>query len=136
MMFNASDLKSSNNTLYEHATGDGKEYWYAVRDLGTALGDTGRLAPMKNDPGTFERTSFIKSVRNGFVEFDYHGYHQELIRDRITPDNVRWACDLLGVLTDRQWQEAFFAGGYSRESAARFIAELRKRIAAGRVLAS
>jgi hypothetical protein len=103
-----------------------------VRDLGAALGDTGRIAPTRSDPATFERTRFILDVRNGFVAFDYHGWHQELLRDRITPEDLGWASYLLSQLTDRQWDDAFRAGGYPRDQASRFIAALHARIAQGR----
>src|SRR6187455_965858 len=36
-MFNSTDLKNQNNTLYEHHNGDLVEQWYATRDLGAAL---------------------------------------------------------------------------------------------------
>ncbi len=83
MMFNSSDLKNANNTLYEHRTGDGIEPWYVVRDLGTALGTTGRLAPRRGNAAAFAADPFITSVSKGFVEFDYRGWHQELVRERI-----------------------------------------------------
>jgi hypothetical protein len=134
MLFNASDLKNSNNTLYEHRGAGGSEYWYVVRDLGTALGSTGRLVPIKNDPDAFARSTFITGVRAGFVQFGFRGFHQELIRDRITPAQVKWACALLGSLSDHQWHEAFLAGGYEPAAAARFIQALKQRIAAGQAL--
>ena len=77
-----------------------------MRDLGTALGSTGRFVPGKNNPDAFERHGFLKGVSNGFVEFAYAGFHQEIVRDRITPDHVRWASDLLGSL-----ERAAVAGG-------------------------
>src|SRR5437762_5655586 len=43
LMFNSSDLKNTNNTLYE--VGDAIRHWYVVRDLGAALGETARLMP-------------------------------------------------------------------------------------------
>lgn len=134
MVFNSSDLKNSNNTLYEHRRGDFAEHWYVVRDLGAALGTTGRFAPRIGDPLAFERDAFIKGVRNGFVQFDYHGWHQELVRGRITPEDVAWSSELLSRLTDRQWRNAFRAGGYDEATAARFIDTLQTRIAAGRAL--
>jgi hypothetical protein len=134
-MFNASDLKNSNNTLYEHRMDDEVEAWYVVRDLGTALGDTGRFAPNRGDPEMFERCGFIRGVRNGFVEFDYHGWHQELLTDRITPDDVGWASYLLSRLSDRQWHDAFRAGGYSPAVADRFIRKLHAKIAEGQQIA-
>jgi len=70
-------------------------------------------------------------VKNGFVEFSYHGWHQELFARRITPRDVRWASDLLAGLTDRQWADAFRAGGYEPVMAARFIRRLHQKIADG-----
>jgi hypothetical protein len=129
LLFNASDFKNSNNTLYDRRIGDRVEQWYVVRDLGTALGDTGRLAPVKNDPAVFERSPYILGVENGFVRFDYHGWHQELVRDRIEPDDLRFAVEFLSQLTERQWRDAFRAGGYAPAVANRFIRELEARIA-------
>lgn len=134
MMFNSSDLKNSNNVLYEYSSAGRRQYWHVVRDLGTALGSTGRFVQEKNNAAAFERQGFLKGVRNGFVEFAYAGFHQELVRDRITPEHVRWASDLLGSLEERQWQEAFMAGGYRPAVAARFIRVLQQKIADGKAL--
>lgn len=132
MMFNSSDLKNANNTLYEQRSGDVVEPWYVVRDLGTALGDTGRLAPTRSNPDVFARQPFIVGVRDGFVEFEYHGWHQDLVQRRITPDDVGWASYLLSQLGDRQWRDAFRAAGYTPAVADRFIGTLAARIAKGR----
>jgi hypothetical protein len=134
MMFNSTDLKNVNNTLYEHRSAEGRRLWYVVRDLGGSLGSTGRLAPRKNDLGAFETEPFITSVSGGFVRFHYRGWHQELVRERIRPWDVAWASDLLGGLSDRQWHDAFRAGGYRPDTAARFIRVLHNKIAAGQRL--
>jgi hypothetical protein len=136
MMFNSTDLKNGNNTLYEYRSPEGRQHWYVVRDLGGALGTTGRVAPLKNNPNAFERYPFITGIRNGFIQFHYEGWHQELVRNRITPEDVVWACKLLGRLSDRQWQDAFRAGGYEPGVAARFIRVLRHKLAIGRRLNS
>jgi hypothetical protein len=44
---------------------------------------------------------------------------------------VAWASARLGRLDDRQWRDAFRAGGYDDEIAGRFIHALRRRIADG-----
>jgi hypothetical protein len=134
MMFNSSDMKNGNNTLYEHRTGDLVEPWYVVRDIGTALGDTGRFAPRRGDPDVFERQPFILGLEDGFVLFNYHGWHQELVRSRITPADVSWASALLSRLSDRQWHDAFRAGGYAPDVANRFINTLHARITQGQQL--
>ena len=134
LLFNSSDLKNANNTLYEHRSGDLAEPWYVVRDLGTALGQTGRFAPRRGDAASYAADPFIAGVENGLVEFTYAGWHQELIRERIRVADVQWAASLLSRLSDRQWRDAFLAAGYTPASAEPFIAAIRSRIAqAGRV---
>ena len=136
MMFGSSDLKNDNNTLYAVRTSsDAMERWYVVRDLGTALGETARLFPKRGDPDIFARHAFITGVKGGFVEFSYHGWHQELVHGRITPDDVAWATELLAGLSRRQWNDAFRAGGYDPAAANRFIDALAGRIAQGEKLA-
>jgi len=136
IMFDSSDLKNDNNSLYAVTNpGRGPNRWYVVRDLGTALGETGRLAPKRGDPDLFDRQLFIKGIENGFVKFSYHGWHKELFDRRIAPRDVRWASALLARLTDSQWADAFRAGGYDPLIAARFIQRLRQKISDGQQLA-
>lgn len=133
MMFNSTDLKDANTSLYERRS-DLVERWYVVRDLGAALGDTRVMAPRKGDPDAFERTPFILGVSNGHVDFAYTGLYKKLVVGRITPDEVAWASKLLGRLSDRQFHDAFRAGGYTPEVSGRFVRELRKRIGQGEAL--
>ena len=70
------------------------------------------------------------------MEFSYHGWHQELFRDRIAPDEVRWACELMGKLSDGQWADVFRAGGYAPAAAQRFMVRLKEKIEEGRRLES
>ena len=133
MIFNGTDLKDSNNTLYEYRPPAGRrELRYVVRDLGAALGETGRMEPRRNNIGLFEQSRFVDGLEDGFVKFDFHGRHQKLVRDRITTDDLLWACDLLGRLSDQQWADAFRAGGYSKDVAARYVTAIRGRLAEGR----
>lgn len=128
LLLNSSDLKNANNTLYEHKLADRTELWYVVRDLGTALGSTGRLAPLRADAAAFARQPFITGTAGGFVQFGYRGWHQELLRNRITPADVAWAADLLSRIEDRQWDEAFRAGGFSAAASAPFLDVIKRRI--------
>ena len=129
LMFGSGDLKNSNNSLYAFRRPDGTtERLYVVRDIGNALGDTGRYDSTKNDPDVFERQPFISGVANGFVVFPYNGWHQELFRGRITTEDAAWAGDLMARLTDAQWDVAFSAGGYEPAVAARFKKALKLRI--------
>lgn len=135
-MFNSTDLKNSNNSIYEYKNGDLVEQWYVSRDIGAALGDLNSLAPRKGDIATFETTPYIVGVQNGHVQFAYGGWYKKLLQDRITPEEVAWASELLGRLSDQQFADAFRAGGYDPAVANRFIAKLREKIEQGRSLAS
>jgi hypothetical protein len=134
LMFNSSDLKNSNNTMYEYRADNGAARWFVVRDIGSALGSTGRFTPRKGDPRGFQAEPFITGIREGFVEFHYRGWHQELFRQRITPADVVWASDLLARLSARQWHDAFRAGGYTTRVAGPFITRLQEKVAEGRQL--
>jgi hypothetical protein len=134
MMFNSTDLKNSNNSLYERKDGDFVEQWYVTRDVGSALGDTNRIAPRKNHAESFEQMPFILGVTNGFVDFAYKGWYKNLVDQRIKPEDVAWASNLLGQLSEQQMQDAFRAAGYESAVAGRFIAKLREKIQQGRSL--
>jgi hypothetical protein len=142
LTFNSWDLKDENNALYEVRNGSSAGRWYVVRDLGAAFGETGRFNSFsrrwnrakRNDIDTFERHAFIAGVEQGFVKFDYQGRQPELVRHRITVDDVRWAADLLGRLSETQWRDAFRAGGYEPALAARFIRKIKDNVAAARQL--
>ena len=134
MMFNSSDLKNDNNALYAvKKPRDDVERWYVVRDLGTGLGETARLKPKRGDPDIFEHSAFVTGVKDGVVEFNYHGWHKKLFQ-HISAGDVRWASELLDGLADRQWSDAFRAGGYEPAVADRFIRRLHQKIADGRRL--
>jgi hypothetical protein len=136
LVFNSWDLKDSNNTMYDIDEGGTVTRWYAVRDLGAALGETGRLAPKRNNIEEFERETFISKVNGSFVEFKYSGWQPGLLRHTITIDDVQWAMRLLGGLSDRQWRDAFRAGGYPDDLSDRFIRKLKANISAGQQLAA
>jgi hypothetical protein len=137
IMFNSSDLKNSNNSLYEYQRGpsDAIERWYVVRDLGTALGTTARIRAERGDPDIFAALPFVTGLEAGWVQFAYKGRQQELVQNRITADDVRWASDLLAQLSEAQWHDAFRAGGYEAPVAARFISRLREKVTEGQALA-
>ena len=135
-MFNSTDLKNSNNSLYEYRNGDLVEQWYVARDVGAALGDINRIAPRKGHIDTFETTPFILGTSNGHVQFAYNGWYKNLLQDRITPEDVVWASELLGRLSEQQFADAFRAAGYEPAVAKRFIAKLRDKIQQGRTVVS
>jgi hypothetical protein len=131
MMFNDTDLKNSNNSLYERHVGGKVEKLYMVRDVGAALGDLNPIAPRKGNPDAFEQTPFILGVNKQHVNLNVGRWYTKLVRDRITVDDVRWASALLAQLTDKQWRDAFRAGGFEPNASNRFIRKMHEKIAAG-----
>ncbi len=136
------DLLDRNNSLYEFAAPrDGARRWFVVIDLGASLGKAYGLesyhSGTRNDPAHFEQQGFLEGIDDdGYVDFDELGkWHRDLF-GRLTPADVRWTCERLARLTPRQWNDAFRAAGYDEASAARFIAQLQKRIAEGLALAT
>lgn len=134
VMLGNSDLKAAQNAVYELETPhEGARRWYVARDLGQTFGRTGVLDAPRGDPAVFEQTPFITGVHEGRVRFDYRGRHRVLF-DRITPADVRWICGRLERLTDRQWQDAFRAGGFPQVAAERFIRRMKQKINEGLAL--
>jgi hypothetical protein len=134
--FNSWDLKQSNNWIYDVQRNGRTERWYMVRDLGGALGDEGRLRSTRNDIGKFEQRGFIDGLNGDYVAFDYDGKRPDLYRRRITVDDVRWATALLTGLNDRQWRDAFRAGGYPADLSDRFIQKIKTNILQGQRVAA
>ncbi len=131
LMLNSTDLKDDNNSIYELAKEwDGATRWFLPRDVGAALGETGKLYPRRNWLDGFERQAFITKVSEKQIRFDYTGRHQELLT-MIGSEDVKWAAERMGRLTDQQWQDAFRAGNYNNADAARYIARIKEKIADG-----
>jgi hypothetical protein len=135
LLFNSTDLKDSNNTIYQVSRRGAPANWFVVRDLGAALGETGRFAPRGGDADLFEESPFIGGVKNGFVEFANRSSYQPLFQQRITRQDAAWAGSLLSRLSTRQWHDAFRAGGYPPDATERFIRKIRINISVARGLA-
>jgi len=134
LMFNSTDLKNDNNSLYKlREPIEGANHWFVVRDIGAALGETGRIYPRRNCLECFEQHGFITAIDGDSVTFDYQGLHQEVV-SMIRPADVRWAAERMTRLTDKQWHDAFRAGNYSDSDADRFIRKLKEKIDDGLAL--
>jgi hypothetical protein len=132
LMFNSTDLKDDNNSIYElkqpwPAMPDVRR-WFVVRDLGAALGETGKLYPRRNWIEGFEKEEFITGVKGREIRFAYTGRHQELLR-MVTGDDLRWAATRLQRLTDKQWNDAFRASNYTDALRDRYVRKIREKIA-------
>lgn len=135
MIINSTDLKNDNNELFEVEEGSREEarLWYVVKDLGATLGETGRFDPRRGYIDGFEREPFTIGVQNGFVRFAFRGRHQELLQ-RIPVQDVRWMSGRVLQITDRQWRDAFRAGGYDAELTSRFVARIKQKAQEGLAL--
>ena len=143
LVLNNWDWKTSNNKIYRLAEPvNGVSRWFVVRDLGASLGKTkyphilkffrlrGFGQGTRNAIADFEEQGFIKQATAEKVEFDYRGIYRDVI-NTVTPADVQWACSRLAKLSDRQWQDAFRAAGYSQELADRFIAKIKQKVTQG-----
>lgn len=134
IMLNNSDLKPAQNAIYDLAEErEGARRWYVVRDLGHSFGETGMFRADRNDVVEFETEPFTKGVSDGKVKFNWSGFHKELVSD-LTPADVRWTCERLARLSDKQWEDAFRAGGYEPALAQRYIKRFKEKIAEGLAL--
>ena len=133
-MFNSTDLKNDNNSIYKLTEPwEGADRWFVVRDLGASLGETGKLFPRRNWLDGFEKHGFITAIDGARVEFDYVGRHQELL-SMIHPPDVQWAAQRMQRITDTQWRDAFRAANYADADAERFIRRLKQKIDDGLAL--
>jgi hypothetical protein len=145
LILNSWDWKTSNNKIYElDDPVNGVARWFVVRDLGASLGRftyptllrwfrlRGFGQGTRNDLTGFEQQGFIKSIdrERSRVQFHYRGIYRDVIAS-VTPDDVRWACERLARLSERQWQDAFRAAGYSPEEGRRYTAKIKEKIAQG-----
>lgn len=134
VMLGNSDLKDEQNVLYTLTKPfEGASRWYVARDLGQSFGRTGVIDAPRGDVKVFEETPFIKGMAGQYVRFDYRGRHGVLV-DQMTAADVRWICERLQRLTDAQWNDAFRAGGYAPQVAARFIRRFKQKIQEGLAL--
>ena len=130
-MLGNSDLKDANNALYSlKEPVDGVRRWYTVLDIGHTFGRTGVLDAPRGDIAIFEQTPFIRQVQGSHVELEYGGRHKKLF-ENITTADVRWICERLTKLTDKQWRDAFRAAGYEPGLALRFINRMKQKITEG-----
>jgi hypothetical protein len=134
VMVNNWDVKTSQNAIYRVSeNGDSPRQWYVVRDVGASLGKTNWFLPgVRDDVEAFEQEPFIESVEGNRVRFHYKGaWLEPQLHTVVTPGDVVWICQLLSQLTDRQWRDAFRAGGYSDAEALRYIRRMRQKIEEG-----
>lgn len=145
LLLNNWDFKTSNNKIYEGEGGNGVGRRYVVRDLGASLGRTSQpwllrlpgfvrfLQGTKNDIEGFESQGYVRTNESGQIEFDYKGNYGDLVR-HVTAADVRWVCQWLDRLSDRQLRDAFRAARYDDAITTRYVTKIREKIAQGLAL--
>ena len=84
----------------------------------------------RNDLPGFEQQGFIERVDETEVRFDYRGIYRDVIAT-VTPAQLRWACERLAKLSDRQWTDAFRSARYTDEQTRRYTHKIKEKIAQG-----
>ena len=123
---------------------------FVVTDVGATLGKIGGMGRKrsKNNLRDYRDNKFIKSVKNGYVEFDYHtrpsrlGYFtfvfaprywrsqsdKEKAMKRIPLVHAHWIGTMLSRLSNEQLRDAFRAANYDDATMEGFVSTIRSRI--------
>jgi hypothetical protein len=141
LLLNNWDFKTSNNKVYLVTNEDGVNVRrYVVRDLGGSLGKAKQPRVLswfpfmrqkqgsKNDLEDFQAQGFVNALNGETVDFDYRGIDDALV-DSVPVADLRWTGELLSRLSERQWLDAFRAGGYTADQSARYVRKIREKIA-------
>jgi hypothetical protein len=132
VMFGNTELPAEHPVFEFDGAIEGARVWYVPRGFGRSFG-AGTTASGRGDVDAFEKTPFIAGVRGDRVLFDPRVIRAAPL-DRISPADVRWACSRLASLSDRQWRDAFRAGGYTQATANRLIKRMKAKVAEGLAL--
>jgi hypothetical protein len=122
--------RGTNTAIFRTGMG-GDRYIYLVDDWGAAMGAWGRVwSRSKWNCADYRRQTpqFVKGVKNGDVQWGYHGQHTEDETRHIRVEDVRWLLRYLGRLTDRQIRDGLRASGASPGEVDCFASALSDRI--------
>lgn len=151
LMANYDTSTANNRILHVKDQGTGRvEDRYVVTDVGASLGKIGGMGRKrtKNDLRDYRENKFIKRVKDGYVEFDYHtrpsklgyftfvfapGYwrgeaNKEKAMKKIPIAHAQWIGSMLARLSTEQLHDAFRAANYDPTTADGFISTIRGRI--------
>jgi hypothetical protein len=121
MFLNNNDVIDINNKILKIDGPAGPELHYVISDLGSTLGKRGnnnlplfyRLGRKNDSPEKWNRSGFIKGVKNGRLILETKGVKNRGLYKDITVAQGRWLYNLLAQLRDEQLQDAFRAANYS-----------------------
>ena len=143
-LINNWDLKDENNAMYTEK--DGTQI-YMVKDLGASFGTTGLSFPFrhsKDDLNSYVHSKFIGRTSADYVDFRtpsrpslIYAFSLASYLRRVRLDSIdhhipradaRWIGHLLSSLSSDQIQDAFRAGGYTKEQVDGFSKAVEERI--------
>ena len=130
-LMNNWDIQNHNNNvlLIDNQASGEQVAQYMDTDLGASFAKEGNiLGHTRGRPDQYiSDTKFVSGVKNGRVEFDYHGKNQNLLKD-ITVEQAKWIGRILLQLSDQQISDAFRAANYTPDQIQRMTQVVRARI--------
>lgn len=129
-LLNNWDMKDANNVVL-YARDEG-QLLYAISDLGATFGKQGagflwRITRSRNEPRDYANSTFIDSIKNGYVKFHFTGMNSGLLK-KIRVEDARWVGGLLSRLSDAQLADAFRAADYTPRDVQTLTRVVRTRI--------
>jgi len=121
----------SNTGIREIAIGGRKTWIYMVTDWGATMGKWGGVMRREKwdcENYTEQTSHFIKGVRDGEVEWGFHGNHTEDTTQGIHLEDVKWLLQYVGRITDQQIRNGLQASGATPEEVECFARAVRQRI--------
>jgi hypothetical protein len=121
------EKRGSNTAIFKN----GARYEFFIDDWGGSMGNWGKyFTRTKWDTVDYYRQSekFVRGIKNGEVEWGYHGTHSDQVRDGIHVSDVRWLLRYLGRLSDPQIHAGLMASGATEDEAYFYTRALRFRI--------
>jgi hypothetical protein len=121
------DVRGSNTAIYK----DGERYIFFIDDWGASLGNWGKVFKRsKWNCADYYRQSkgFVKSLKNGAIDWGYIGQHTHIITDGIRVSDVKWLTQYLGRVTDEQLRTGLISSGASEEDVGSCTQGIRTRI--------
>ena len=73
------------------------------------------------------RVLHYRAINGDAVDFDDRGVDAALV-DSLMVADLRWTGRLLSRLSERQWLDAFRAGGYTADQSARYVRKTREKM--------
>jgi hypothetical protein len=136
LFLNNNDVIDINNKIIRVDGPNGPELHYILSDLGSTYGRRGsnnlpllyRFGRKNDSPAKWNRSSFIKDVKNGRIIFATTGIKNRGLYKDITVAQGRWLFDQLSQLKEDQLADMFRAANYSPAEVELLVAGTKRRI--------